>query len=123
MPGNVSKIVDYLPSEAGLTEDAGGYGWDASYIQNLLDTYAFSSPQAVRFFWLQRVNETAEYLDLGKPLTQIHQQAVNRLAYWDLIIQGNIKNGTPENMDNTGGSDGVIARVPISFGEIERPWE
>ena len=116
----ISRIQDHLPSEAKAAEVDGGYGWDATYIQSLLDTYAFASPQAVRFFWLQRVNESVEYIDIGKPLTQIHKQARDMLAYWDAIIQANIKNGTPENMENTGEVE--TARVPLSFGEIERPW-
>ena len=122
MTASISRIKDYLPSEALLAVDAGGYGWSDDYIQNLINTCAFSSPQAVRYFWLQRVNETAEYLDLAKPLTQIHQQAKEMLDYWDLVIQGNIKNGTPENMDNTGGLNGVSQSRSISFGTIERPW-
>lgn len=123
MPGSISKIKQYLPSEAIQSEEDGGYGWSDEYIQNLLDTYAFASPQAVRFFWLQRVNETAEYLDMAKPLTQIHKQAKEMLDYWDEVIQGNLINGDPENMDNTGGLNTQPARVPISFGEIERVWD
>jgi hypothetical protein len=67
--------------------------------------------ETVRYFWLQRVNETSEYLDVnGKPLTQIHSQAKTMLDYWDNVLK-------------TRGVEAVGPGVkqPIRFGEIERP--
>lgn len=120
-PERIALIKRYLPSAAMELEVNGGYGWTDEFIQDLLNTYGFSPAQAVRYFWVQRVNETSEYLDIGKPLTQIHQQAERRLAYWDAIILGNNRAGTPDGMEPVG--EDQKARVPISFGEIQRPWE
>jgi hypothetical protein len=120
-PERIALIKEYLPSAAMDLEADGGYGWTDEYITNLLNTYGFSPAQAVRFFWHQRVSETAEYLDIGKPLTQIHQQAERRLAYWDSIILGNVRAGTPDGMEPV--DENQRPRVPISFGEIQRPWE
>ncbi|AYN57962.1 hypothetical protein HWB90_gp012 [Mycobacterium phage Fowlmouth] len=104
-PAQVATVKMLLPTAA--VED---YGWTDEFIENLMETRGFGATQAVRFFWLQRVNETVEYLDINdKPLTQIHRQAKEMLAYWDEVLKGG-----PEAIEpNT--------RSPISFGEIERP--
>ena len=112
MPTALELVNKNLPTAAKQSETDGGYGWTDSFIESLMETMGFSSAQAVRHFWLQRVNETAEYLDMGKPLTQIHRQAKEMLDYWDKILTVN-----PEDMNP------VRSRGPITFGEIERPWE
>ena len=106
MSDDVALVKMLLPT-AAVDE----YAWTDSFIQTLFDSRGFSPTQAVRFFWLQRVNETAEYLDVNKkPLTQIHRQAKEMLDYWDLVL----KKGGPDAIEPG-------ARKPISFGEIERP--
>jgi hypothetical protein len=104
----ITLVNHYLPTAAKELEANGGYGWTDDYIETLMETMAFSPAQAVRYFWYQRVQETAEYLDVGKPLTQIHRQAKEMLDYWDLILKTNPEGMVPIN-----------ARAPISFGEIE----
>lgn len=110
----LALVASLLPSAAYQTEDEGGYGWTDDFVQNLMDTRNLSPTEAVRFFWLQRVNETSEYLDAGKPLTQIHKQARDMLDYWDMVLK--------VSKNATGPSDTPV-RVPISFGEIEGPWD
>lgn len=110
-PEQIALVNQLLPSSAKDTVDNGGYGWTDEYIANLMDERDFGPTEAVRFFWLQRVNETAEYIDIGKPLTQIHRQAREMLDYWDAILSRSLT------------SIGPVGRQPISFGEIEGPWE
>lgn len=102
----IALVKELLPSVA---ED--DYGWTNAFIQSLMESRAFSPTEAVRFFWLQRVNETSEYLDVnGKPLTQIHAAAKDMLAYWDNVLK-------------TAGAAATSpsARRPMTFGLIERP--
>jgi hypothetical protein len=113
MPTALELVNQNLPTVAKLEGDD-GYGWTDGFIETLMETMVFSPAQAVRHFWLQRVNETAEYLDAGKPLTQIHKQARAMLDYWDKIIGTN-----PDGM----GPLPETAKRPLSFGEIERPWD
>ena len=104
-PEQIALVKMLLPTAA-----VSDYEWTDEFIQSLMETREFSATQAVRFFWLQRVNETSEYLDVNeKPLTQIHEQARKMLAYWDEVLKG----GPDAIEPNT--------RSPISFGEIERP--
>ncbi|AVD99629.1 hypothetical protein HWB51_gp011 [Mycobacterium phage Cuke] len=104
-PEQIALVKMLLPTAA-----ISDYEWTDEFIETLMTTRGFSPTQAVRFFWLQRVNETAEYLDINeKPLTQIHKQAKEMLDYWDLVLKG----GPDAIEPNT--------RSPISFGEIERP--
>lgn len=114
-PEQIALVTQNLPADAVKPEADGGYGWTDVYISDLLEGMDFSPAKVVRFFWLQRVNETAEYIDIGKPLTQIHKQAKDMLAYWDNILSTN-----PGELEPA-----VTAKVkrPISFGEIERPWQ
>lgn len=113
-PEQIALVKQLLPVAATEPEDAGGYGWSDSYIESLMEEREFTPTEAVRFFWLQRVNETAEYLDIGKPITQIHRQAREMLDYWDVVI-GKGRNAI--------GPTGPGTRQPISFGEIEGPWD
>lgn len=110
-PEHIALVKSLLPSAATTDESDGGYGWNDTYIQSLMDARSFTPTEAVRFFWLQRVNETAEYINVGKPLGEIHRQARDMLAYWDAIIKQ-----SPEAIEpvSSGGT--------ITFGEIERPW-
>lgn len=115
-PAQIVLVNNNIPTVAKLDDVAGGYGWTDEFIGLLIDTMNFSPAKAVRHFWLQRVNETAEYLDVGKPLTQIHRQAKEMLDYWDKIL------GTdPDGMTPVDPNLPIVKR-PISFGEIERPW-
>lgn len=89
------------------------YGWTEEFINILMWEKGWGTTQAVRFFWLQRVNETSEYLDVnGKPLTQIHGQAKAMLDYWDNVL----KTVGPE-------ASGPNVKRGISFGRIERITE
>ncbi|QGJ90056.1 head-to-tail stopper [Mycobacterium phage Indlulamithi] len=115
-PEQIAIVNRYLPTAAKQTEAEGGYDWTDEYIETLMDSMAFGPAQAVRYFWYQRTQETAEYLDAGRPLSQIHRQAKEMLDYWDGILKTN-PNGMepPANV----GSE----RVPMTFGDIERPWD
>lgn len=116
-PEQVALVKANLPSDAKALEADGGYGWTDEFIVTLMSTPEFDTPaKAVRHFWYQRTVETVEYLDAGKPLTQIHAQAKAMLEYWDLVINGGKSSEmipTPEPARNT---------KAITFGEIERPW-
>ena len=116
-PEQVALVNRYLPSAAKDLEADGGYGWTDLFISTIMDEMALSPAQAVRFFWYQRTQETAEYLDIGKPLTQIHRQAKEMLAYWDQVIANNPNGMMPVDPDT-----GTDAKHRLSFGEIERPW-
>lgn len=108
-----------LPDAAKQLVDDGGYGWTEEYIASLFDSLGFPGPAyAVRFFWYQRTQETAEYLDAGKPLTQIHRQAKEMLDYWDAIIKGDPTGNTMNPLDPQEISE--LPRHRLSFGEIER---
>ncbi len=113
----IALINRFLPEAAKLSVEEGGYGWTDGFISNLVSTNAYSPAQTVRYFWYQRVQETAEYLDLSKPLTQIHRQAREMLDYWDKVLQSN-----PLGMEPLDSNTGPTAHKMISFGDIERPW-
>lgn len=108
----IALVQRLLPSEAIQSVNDGGYGWDVSYITVLMTENGYTPTQAVRYFWLQRVNETSEYLNIsGKTLTDIHKQAKEMLDYWDGILLRFGANATGPSTDVSG----------ISFGEIELP--
>lgn len=120
MPTTVERVAlvsRYLPDAAKLSVEDGGYGWTEDMIADFLTALGLSPAQTVRFFWYQRVQETAEYLDLSKPLTQIHRQAKEMLDYWDLVIQTN-----PDGMEPLLPSQTTTQHKNITFGRIERPW-
>ena len=108
MPPTLEQIalVQSLLPAAALTD----YGWTTTKIEQTMVDMSFSPTEAVRYFWLQRVNETSEYLDVnGKPLTQIHAQARQMLEYWDNVLK---VNGPDAN--------GPGVKRPLTFGSIER---
>ncbi len=100
----VSLVQSLLPTAAVE------YGWTFSKIEDYMVDLELSPTEAVRYFWLQRVNETSEYLDInGKPLTQIHAQAKTMLEYWDNVLKVN-------GLD----AKGPGSKRPMTFGSIER---
>lgn len=108
----INLVQRLLPSEALQSVEDGGYGWDSDFISLVMSENSWTPTEAVRFFWLQRVNETSEYLDLtGKPLTDIHKQAKEMLDYWDNILR----------MYGVNSTGPAIGRKPLTFGNIERP--
>lgn len=113
----IALVNRYLPEEAKLPEANGGYGWTPEFIAALMAENAYTPAQTVRYFWYQRTQETAEYLDLSKPLSQIHRQAREMLDYWDRVIQTN-----PDGMEPLDPSSPEKDHRTITFGTIERPW-
>ena len=100
----VSLVQSLLPTAAVE------YGWTFSKIEDYMVDLELSPTEAVRYFWLQRVNETSEYLDInGKPLTQIHAHAKTMLEYWDNVLKVN-------GLD----AKGPGSKRPMTFGSIER---
>lgn len=115
-PEQVALVNKNLPSAAKQPVETGGYGWTDEFIVTLMSSPEFATPaRAVRHFWYERTVETVEYLDMGKPLTQIHQQAKAMLEYWDKVLSGT----DPGGMVPT---EGQLRTKKITFGEIERPW-
>lgn len=107
-PIDVARVAQLLP-DAAVTD----YGWTPDFIREKMEQNNTRVYKTVRLFWLERVNETAEYLDInGKPLTQIHQQAKEMLDYWDAII----KSGKEI-------VDGKERGGAIAFGRIAGPTE
>lgn len=99
----VALVQSLLPA-AAVTD----YGWTDLFITTVMTDREIGPTEAVRFFWLQRVNETSEYLDVnGKPLTQIHAQAKQMLDYWDNVLK-------TRGID----AEGPGTKRPISFGVI-----
>jgi hypothetical protein len=115
----IALVDRYLPDAAKQSVDDGGYGWTDDFVTEIMSSMAIGPARAVRFFWYQRVQETAEYLDVNKPLTQIHRQAREMLDYWDLVIQTNPNDPDAMEPQKIGA---IGAGRPIRFGEIERPW-
>lgn len=108
MPPTLEQIalVQSLLPAAAVTD----YGWTFSKIEDYMTDLELSPTEAVRYFWLQRVNETSEYLDVnGKALTAIHAQARQMLDYWDNVLKIN-------GIDATG----PATKRPLTFGSIER---
>lgn len=71
-----------------LPDDAATHGWDDDTIA-LRWSGGFAS--TARMYWLDRVTDTAKYLDIPDPggtlpITQIHRQAMEMLAYWDAYL-------------------------------------
>lgn len=94
-----------------LPSDAQDNGWDDTKIT---DEWAGSYVGTVRAYWYDRVQQTAAYLDLSDPsgnlpITQLHRQAKDMLAYWDAYIA---KHGlNPPPLPNG-----------VSFGKIKRRY-
>lgn len=97
--------AQYLPN------DATNHGWDDAKITA---NWTGGIPGTVRAFWYDRVQQTAGYLDVPDPggtlpITQLHRQAMEMLAYWDrwLLQYGDVL---------------VIPRR-VSFGKIKRRYK
>lgn len=105
-PEQIALVVSLLPPTA--EEDD---GWSQAKVVQVMDDNGYTVAQTVRFYWLERVNETVQYMTIGdKALIQLHQNAKAMLAYWDAVIAAN--------------ADGVQASPEgsyITFGEIEGP--
>lgn len=100
----IALVQALLPTAA-----VSDYGWTDLFIATVMTDREIGPTEAVRYFWLQRVNETSEYLDVNnKPLTQIHAQAKQMLDYWDKVLA---TRGTE--------AEGPGTKRPISFGAIE----
>lgn len=100
-PERIAAIRTLLPTAAEAD-----YGWTDEKITKVITDNDYSDSQVVRAFWFERVTETAEYIDMGKPLSQIHSQARGMLDYWDNILKM--------------GSGSQLTGRPISFGQIAR---
>ena len=108
-PDQIASVQRLLPATAA-SED----GWDQAKILLVLGEHP-TVARAVRFYWLERVNESAQYINIGdKNLEQIYKHAKEMLDYWDAVIAVN-----PEGLDP---SEPEPVRVPLTFGQIERPF-
>jgi hypothetical protein len=100
----IAYVRNNIPTKA-----ADLYDWDDTKITDVLKDTLPSVAEAVRRFWLQRVNDTAEFVDVnesgsGRPLSQMHVQALEMLKYWDAMVN----------------AEGIeVQRQPISFGTID----
>lgn len=100
----IENVQRNLPVNAG--ED---FQWYEDKISAILLATDYSMPQTVRQFWLERVTETFEFVDVnesgsGRPLSQIHVNAKEMLDYWDKRVD----------------AEGVVSlRRPMSFGSID----
>jgi hypothetical protein len=105
---DVDAVRVYLPAQADEL-----YEWDEGKITAVLEVTNCSVPQTVRQFWLERVMNTAEYIDVNesgssRTLSMVHQNAKAMLDYWDKRVE----------------AEGLVtARRPITFGEIDRGLE
>lgn len=104
---DVDAVRAYLPTNP---EE---YDWDDGKISDVLTVTNLSVPQTVRQFWLERVMNTAEFIDVNesgssRTLSTVHQNARAMLEYWDKRVE----------------AEGVITvRRPITFGEIDRGFD
>lgn len=76
----LAMVIELLP------DDAGDYAWNSA---KALERWAGSVYRTVREYWVDRVNDTAGYLDLsneGLPASQLFDHARQMLAYWDSLI-------------------------------------
>ena len=80
--------VDIAAVRTLLPPDATDNGWDDAEI---ILRWKGSVFRTVREYWVDRVNQTAGYLDLsqdGLPASQIYQHAMEQLKYWDEMCGG-----------------------------------
>ncbi len=107
----IQTVVTLLPPDASES-----YGWDNAKIAKVMDDNGFGINRTVRFYWLERVNDTVEYLNIGnKELLTLHQNARNMLAYWDSVIAASDDTDSTDVTAQKGGK-------PMSYAEITRPW-
>lgn len=92
------------------TDCAEQFGWTDEKIAAVLDAVNLSVPQTVRQFWLERLTNTYEYMDIneagsGRTLSQVHLNAKEMLAYWDQRVA----------------AEGIVTlKRPITFGSINK---
>lgn len=109
MPTASSKEIEVIKSN--LPNDcATQFGWTDEKIAAVLDAVNLSVPQTVRQFWLERLTNTHEYMDVnesgsGRTLSQVHINAKAMLEYWDKRVA----------------AEGIVTlKRPITFGQIDR---
>lgn len=101
----IAAIKSNLPTDCGEQ-----FGWTDEKIAAVLDAVNLSVPQTVRQFWLERLTNTHEFMDVneagsGRTLSQVHANAKEMLAYWDQRVA----------------AEGIVTlKRPISFGTIDR---
>lgn len=101
----VAVVKGNLPNDC-----AEQFGWTDEKIATVLDAVNLSVPQTVRQFWLERLTNTHEYMDInesgsGRTLSQVHVNAKEMLAYWDKRVA----------------AEGIVTlKRPISFGSIDK---
>lgn len=96
-----------------LPDDAVTNGWTDEVIET---RWTGGIPSTVRLYWLDRVTDTAGYLDIPDPggtlpITQIHRQAKEMLAYWD------------EYLAKHGDIIVLTGARPTRVGKIKRRYE
>lgn len=102
---DIASVKSNLPADCGTQ-----FGWTDERIAAVLDAVNLSVPQTVRQFWVERVTNTHEFMDInesgsGRTLSQVHANAKEMLAYWDKRVA----------------AEGVVTlKRPITFGAIDR---
>ena len=106
-PFDVAKVATLIPPTAEVDN-----GWSEVKIITVMTEHELGVAETVRFYWLERVNETVEYMKIGdKELIQLHNNAKAMLAYWDAVIAAN-KDGITTTDQSP--------KKPITFGTIDR---
>lgn len=107
------ELLDLLKAQY-LPADAATNGWDDDKIT---ENWTGGIPGTVRAYWYDRVQQTAGYLDVPDPggtlpITQLHRQAMEMLAYWDKWLL-------------TWGDTIIISGAgrPVRFGKIKRRYQ
>ena len=101
----IDSVKGNLPTDCGTQ-----FGWTDEKIAAVLGAVNSSVPQTVRQFWLERLTNTHEYMDVneagsGRTLSQVHTNAKSMLEYWDQRVA----------------AEGIVnLKRPISFGTIDR---
>lgn len=97
-----------------LPTDAATNGWTDEVIA---ERWTGGIATTVRKYWYERVQDTAGFLDIpdpggSLPITQIHRQAKEMLAYWDAWIA---KNGDVVEV--------VTGSRPTRIGKIKKRYQ
>ena len=101
----IAAVKENLPNDCETQ-----FGWTDERIAAVLDAVSLSVPQTVRQFWLERLTNTHEFMDIneagsGRTMSQVHANAKDMLAYWDKRVA----------------AEGIVTlKRPITFGEIDR---
>lgn len=104
---DVALVRTYLPPDAttnGWTDEEIATRWTGGVVSTL------------RLYWFERVTDTAGYLDIPDPggtlpITQIHRQAMEMLAYYDAYLA------------KYGDVVDFIGARPTRIGKIKRRYE